>query len=229
MDGKDAELSQLEIKDHLRHFIRSIERSEKRLEKANEKLKKALEDSENILDIKLPAKDHREVWEDLIPYRLDGSTIKTHAELDDKKAQYLIEKTGDQHNQQVWSSDKQATDKLAGWIHIKFKKPLVMNGFAVTAGFNMDKNPKDFRFYAKVIRHKGELATINEDEFGPVAGFDLLKTVNKAVFHHRRFQNRYEFDNQAKHLVVSEIKLMIDTCQGGEKESPELYKITPLY
>ena len=73
---------------------------------------------------------------------------------------------------------------MAGWVHIKFKKPLMMNGFAVTSGFNMEKNPKDFRFYAKVIRHKGELQSISE-EFGPIAGFDLLKTVKNAKFYHR--------------------------------------------
>ena len=112
---------------------------------------------------------------------------------------------------------------MAGWIHIKFKKPIMMNGFAITAGWNMDKNPKDFRFYGKVVRHKGQLIPHNENLFGPVAGFDLLKSVKNAVFHHHQYQEKFEFDNQAKHLVISEIKLMIDTCKGGEKESPELF------
>jgi len=117
---------------------------------------------------------------------------------------------------------------MAGWVHIKFKKPVIMNGFSITAGWNNDKFPKDFRFYGKVIRHKGDLSPLG-NEFGPVAGFDLLKTVKNAEFHYCQFQQKYKFGNEAKHLLVSEIKLMIDTCKGGAKESPELFGIAALF
>lgn len=51
-----------------------------------------------------------------------------------------------------------------------------MNGFGLTSGFDQRFNPKDFRVYAKVIRHKGELIPLKEAEFGPFAGFDLVKS-----------------------------------------------------
>ena len=50
-----------------------------------------------------------------------------------------------------------------------------MNGFGLTSAFDQRYNPKDFRVYAKVIRHKGELIPLKEAEFGPFAGFDLVK------------------------------------------------------
>jgi len=74
---------------------------------------------------------------------------------------------------------------IAGWVHLKFKKPLVLNAVGLTSGWDRSKQPKDFKIYGKVIRHKGELIPLNEAEFGPVAGFDLLKTVKDERFHHQ--------------------------------------------
>ena len=98
-----------------------------------------------------------------------------------------------------------------------------MNGFGLTSAFNEYRSPKDFRLYAKVIRHKGELVPLNESEFGPFAGYDLVKTVKNERFGYNR-SRRYNFEN-AKHLLVSEIKLMVDKLSNEkEKSGPELYE-----
>ena len=66
---------------------------------------------------------------------------------------------------------------MVGWVHIKFKKPLIVNGFSLTNGDNSDLFYKDFRFYGKVINKKEDLIPQDEKSFGHIAGFTLLKTV----------------------------------------------------
>jgi hypothetical protein len=112
---------------------------------------------------------------------------------------------------------------MAGWVHIKFKKPLIMNGFSLTSSWNQRTYPKNFRFYAKVIRDKDQLVPVNKNCFGPVAGFDLLKNVKNENFQYQQNRLCYGFDGGMKHLIISEIKLMIDSTMGGNKANPELY------
>jgi len=104
-----------------------------------------------------------------------------------------------------------------------------MNGFGLTSAYDQRYNPKDFRVYAKVIRHKGELNPLKESEFGPYAGFDLVKASKDERFHYNQ-NKRYNFDNSAKHLVVSEIKLIVDKIRDEHlKEGPQLYEFQALF
>ena len=64
---------------------------------------------------------------------------------------------------------------MAGWVHIKFKKPLIISGFGFTHGNSDEHLIKNFRFYGKIINQQLDLNPQDESSFGPIAGFTLLK------------------------------------------------------
>lgn len=82
-----------------------------------------------------------------------------------------------------WCTYEKAEPNQAGWVHIKFKKPLIMNGFGLTSNYDTEtRDPRDFRFYAKIIHHEGELKKLNEYPFKKIDDFDLVKIVKDEKF-----------------------------------------------
>jgi len=125
-----------------------------------------------------------------------------------------------------WYSREHAEEGQAGWVHIKFRKPLILNGFGLTSSLETkERDPRDFRMYAKIVHHEGELKKLNEYPFKKIEDFDLVKIVKDEKFKNRRQNKRYAFDNGGKHMIVSEIKLFIDNLQGGKVDGPALLEI----
>ena len=89
-------------------------------------------------------------------YNLEGSIINCHHS--EPNGPRSIEKIIDGIHGNYWSTEKTCKD-MAGWIHIKFKKPLIINGFGLTKGNNPDCHVKNFRLYGKVINKKEDLLT----------------------------------------------------------------------
>ena len=152
----------------------------------------------------------------MIKYNLTGSKISFSNEQGYNKAMNVL---NDQR--QIWfGKENDKVNNCKGQFHITFKKPIIMNGFGLVSAFDGRYNPKDFRLYAKVIRHKGELNSLNESEFGPYAGFDLVKDIKNERMGYQSTK-KYLFDNNAKHLVVSEIKFVVDKLHDERvKEGP---------
>ena len=66
---------------------------------------------------------------------------------------------------------------------------MIINGFGLTAANDMPaRDIQDYRLYAKVIHHEGNLQPLDTSIFGPVAGFELIKTGKGERFN--RHQNR---------------------------------------
>ena len=85
---------------------------------------------------------------EMTAYNLKGSKISSH------DGSLQVSRIIGTERRYTWESAKRDTD-CVGQIHIKFKKPIIMNGFGLTVGSNRYQYPSDFRLYAKVIRHKG--------------------------------------------------------------------------
>lgn len=61
-----------------------------------------------------------------------------------------------------------------------------MNGFGLTSNRDQAKrDPRDFRMYAKIIHHEGELKKLNEYPFKKIEDFDLVKIVKDEKFEKR--------------------------------------------
>ena len=137
----------------------------------------AAAEAKKMLDLDLPG---FESTDDMIPYNLSGSTITCHKEEHTRHNVHNLLRN-DQNYQ--WYTKDRAEEGQAGWVHIKFKKPLIMNGFGITSNFDDAKrDPKDFRFYAKIIHHEGELKKLNEYPFKKIEDFDLVKIVKDEKF-----------------------------------------------
>ena len=59
--------------------------------------------------------------------------------------------------------------------------------------------------------------------------FDFLKCVENEVFNNRFETKRYIFDDNKRNLVVSEIKLMIDTIHGPQDNGVQFQELQVLF
>jgi hypothetical protein len=130
-----------------------------------------------MLDLDLPGFDS---LEDMIPYNIGNSTFKCH---EDAHRRENVHNLGRNDLREHWYTRLFAEEGQAGWVHIKFRKPLIMNGFGLTANQESEKrNPKNFRMYAKIIHHEGDLKKLNEYPFKKIEDFDLIKIVKDEKF-----------------------------------------------
>ena len=79
---------------------------------------------------------------------------------------------------------------------------------------------KTFRLFAKV-HHKNEEGLIVEQNLETeyektlLDGFSLVRKVENETFENRHQTKKYLFDGENKNLIISEIKLIIDTLHGN--------------
>lgn len=169
----------------------------------------------------------------MVPYNLVGSHIECH--------HYLAGGGGTGRefpkellnaNQTKWYTNQKCGNGLAGWVHIKFSKPLILNGFGITSANDVQtRDIEEFRLYAKVIKkEKAEVADqgdMNAYQKDLIKGFDLMKTVKDEKFDARHQNKRYAFEQQ--NVVVSEIKLVIDQIGNKNGDGPQLCEIQALF
>lgn len=164
--------------------------------------------------------------ETMIPYNLAGSTIDCHHFLHHGGGtgrEFPKELLNPEHaNWSKWYTNQQCGNGLAGWVHIKFRKPLVMNGVGLTSANDVQtRDPQDFRLYAKLaIPGDGAVleADLNEYQKDLVKDFQLMKTVKGETFESRYENKKYLFEK--RNVVVSEIMLVIDSIVNKEGDGP---------
>lgn len=106
-------------------------------------------------------------------------------------------------NNTKWYAVEKCEEGPLGWVHIKFTKPLFLNGFGITSANDCQhRDMKNFRLYGK-IHHKDEspvqglaqpkLNTQMEKTL--LKDFEILKTVENEVFANRHETKKYGFDD----------------------------------
>ena len=214
------------LDDEIKEHQEKIKKLEEDVKKANENVNKkfAAAEAKKMLDLDLPGFDS---LEDMIPYNINNSNVTCHKE--EHRRENVHNLLRNDCNYQ-WLAREVAEEGQAGWVHIKFRKPLIMNGFGLTSNNESEKkDPKNFRMYAKIIHHEGELKKLNEYPFKKIEDFDLIKIVKDEKFQKRGQNKRYAFDNGGKHMIVSEIKLFIDNVQGAKEDGLGLLEIQALF
>lgn len=142
------------LDDEIKEHNEKIKKLEEDVKKANENVNKkfAAAEAKKMLDLDLPGFDSTD---DMIPYNINNSTITCHKEEHRRENAYNLLRNDPNYQ---WCTRETHEKGQAGWVHIKFRKPLIMNGFGlVSNNDNGKKDPKNFRMYAKIIHHEGEL------------------------------------------------------------------------
>lgn len=90
----------------------------------------------------------------MVPYNLIGSQVDCHHVLPNGGGtgrEFPKELVNPNHTK--WYTNQQCGNGLAGWVHIKFPKPLILNGFGITSANDMPtRDIENFRLYAKILK-----------------------------------------------------------------------------